>query len=99
MTFRLIVKPKAEEDIKLGRDYYDAIRPQLARDYLLEIDRCIELILSNPLRRATVFKEVRRLHLQRFPYVISYLVEGELVVVIAVTHNRRQSHEWKSRLT
>ncbi len=99
MTFRLIVKPKAEEDIELGKDFYIAIRPQLAADYLLELDRCIELILSNPLRRAKAFKEIRRLHLQRFPYVISYLVEGESIVVIAVTHNRRQSREWKSRWT
>ena len=99
MTCQLIVKAKAEEDIAFGRDFYHDIRPKLARDYLLEIDRCIELILSNPLRRATAFKEIRRLHLQRFPYVISYIIEGELIVVIAVTHNRRQSREWKSRLT
>lgn len=99
MSFQLIVKPKAEEDIELGRDYYNAIRTQLGRDYLLELDRSFELILSNPFRRAAEFKEVRRLHLQRFPYVISRLVEGELIVVIAVTHNRRQSREWKSRLT
>jgi toxin ParE1/3/4 len=97
MTFQLKVKPKAEEDIALGRDYYQEIRPQLAIDFLLEIDRCIELILSNPLRRAVVFKDIRRLHLKRFPYVISYFVEGDLAIVIAVTHNRRQSREWKVR--
>ena len=97
MTFQLIVKAKAEEDIAFGRDFYLDIRPKLARDYLLEIDRCIELILSNPLRRATAFKDIRRLHLKRFPYVISYIIEGDLVVVIAVTHNRRQSREWKTR--
>ncbi len=99
MTFQLIVKLRAEEDIAFGRDFYNDIRPQLARDYLSEIDRCMELILSNPSRRAIVFKEIRRLHLQRFPYVISYIVEGESIVVIAVTHNRRQSRQWKSRLT
>lgn len=99
MTFHLIVKPKAEEDIQIGRDYYNDIRPQLARDFLLELDRCVELILLNPLRRATEFKDIRRLHLQRFPYVISYIIEGELIVVIAVTHNRRQPRQWKSRVT
>lgn len=99
MTFQLIVKPKAEEGIKLGRDYYNNIRPQLSRDFLSEFDRCVDLILSNPFRRAEEFKEVRRLHLRRFPFVISYLVESESIAVIAVTHNRRQSREWKRRLT
>ncbi len=47
MTFRLIVKPKAQEDIQLGRDFYNAIRPQLANDYLSEFDKCIELILAH----------------------------------------------------
>lgn len=97
MTFQLKVKPRAEEDIAFGRDFYQEIRPQLAIDYLLEIDRCFDLILSNPLRRSTAFKDIRRLHLKRFPYVISYIIEGDLVVVIAVTHNRRQSREWKTR--
>jgi len=99
MNFQLTVRPKAEEDIEFGRDFYNDIRPQLSFDFLLEIDKCIELILSNPFRRAIEFKEIRRLHLQRFPYVISYIVEGESIVVIAVTHNRRQSRKWKSRLT
>lgn len=99
MTFRLIVKPKAEEDIEQGRGYYHAIRPQLATDFLSELDRCIDLLLSNPLRRAKEFKEVRRMHMQRFPYVISYLVELETIIVIAVTHNRRQSRAWQDRLT
>jgi len=98
VTFRLIVKQTAEKDIALGRDFYYAIRPLLARDYLLEIERCIDLILQNPFRRAEEYKKVRRLHLRRFPYVISYLVEVELVVVIAVTHNRRHSSEWESPL-
>ena len=48
MTFQLIVKLRAEEDIAFGRDFYNDIRPQLARDYLSDIDRCMELILSNP---------------------------------------------------
>ncbi len=99
MTSRLIVKPRAEEDIELGRDFYNAIRPQLGRDFLVELDRGIDLILANPLRRAVEFKEVRRLHLRRFPYVISYLVEEKSIVVIAVSHNRRQSRAWKNRLT
>jgi len=99
MTFPLIVKPMAEADIEFGRDFYNNIRPQLSYDFLFEIDKCIELILSNPLRRATEFKEIRRLHLQRFPYVISYIIEGNLIVVIAVTHNQRQSRQWKSHLT
>lgn len=99
MTFQMIIKPKAEEDITHGRDYYNAIRTQLASDFLLELDKCIELIRSNPLRRAIEFKEIRRLHLRRFPYVISYLIEGESIVVIAVTHSRRQARRWKNRLT
>ena len=34
MTFQLIVKAMAEEDIAFGRDFYHDIRPKLARDYL-----------------------------------------------------------------
>ncbi len=55
MTFQLKVKPKAEEEIARGRDFYQETRPQLAIDFPLEIDCCIELILSNPSHRAVVF--------------------------------------------
>ena len=32
MTFKLKVKPRAEEDLAFGRDVYQEIRPQLAID-------------------------------------------------------------------
>ncbi len=36
MTFQLIVRAKAEEDIAFGRDFYHDIRPKLARDYRVD---------------------------------------------------------------
>ncbi len=98
MNFRLIFKPKAEQDIGEGRDYYSQIRAKLGTDFLTEIDQCVKLILANPFRRAEVFKSIRQVHLHRFPYMMSYLIENDSIIVIAVTHNRRHSRLWKSRL-
>lgn len=35
---------------------------------------------------------------KRFPYGVYYLVEGEVLLVLAVAHSRREPHYWADRL-
>jgi hypothetical protein len=41
---------------------------------------------------------VRRFLLPRFPFAIGYVVEGETITVLAVTHLRRRPGYWLRRV-
>jgi toxin ParE1/3/4 len=45
----------------------------------------------------TVYKDVRKAVVNRFPYVVLYREEPGALVVIAVFHAARDPNVWKSR--
>ncbi len=47
-----------------------------------------------PLLYAEVIPKIRRTLLPRFPYGLFYVVQGDLVHVLAVLHNSRNPSRW-----
>ena len=52
----------------------------------------------SPFGHQRVYAEVRRVLVKRFPYGVYYLVEGEVLLVLAVAHSRRKPHYWADRM-
>jgi plasmid stabilization system protein ParE len=80
-----------------GYHRYCEINRQLADDFLDRIDEGFERIRSDPEMYAYVMGKIRQMRIRRFPYVISYLLENDRVVVLAVLHGHRNPEEWKKR--
>jgi plasmid stabilization system protein ParE len=86
---KLIVKPEAEEDLLLAYEWYEIRRPGLGDDFLMSVEATFERIKRNPNEFILKYKEVRRARLNRFPYIILFTKENELLVVLAVIHDKR----------
>lgn len=97
MKFELLIKEGAQADISNGFQHYSQISPKLGDDFVEQLDAAFERILSNPDAFAKVFKEVRQMRIRRFPYVVSFLVEENRIVVLAVLHGHRKPEIWKKR--
>ena len=54
-------------------------------------------ISATPEIYATVYREVRKAQVRRFPYSVYYRLRPDRVVVLAVFHNKRNPNIWKSR--
>lgn len=89
MKYKLLIKEGAQTDITEGFQQYNKISPLLGDGFLQELDKAFERILSGPEMFAIVYKEIRQMRIRRFPYVISYMIEGDQVVVLAVLHGHR----------
>jgi toxin ParE1/3/4 len=98
MTYALILKPDAERDLADAADYYDRQRTGLGDQFLDAVRDALAVLKNNPFLSAKIFKEVRQTNVRRFPFVVSYFVEGDRVTVLAVLHGRRHPRRWKSRL-
>ena len=58
----------------------------------------IERMSNNPLQFPTVFKNVRRALLRRFPYSLFFVVEDSALIVIACFHASRDPSHWQNRI-
>ncbi len=95
---RLIVRPEAERDILDAATWYEGERSKLGGEFLLELGTLLERISGHPAQFPEISDGVRRGIHGRFPYPVYFVLQAEVVVVIAVLHMHRHPDEWKHRL-
>lgn len=64
----------------------------------MEVRRLCRLIADFPLVGVELRPGVRRRILRRFPYSILYTLDNDVVLVIAVAHQRRRPGYWRRRV-
>jgi len=98
MKRALIIRPEAEFDLAEAYKWYEARVPGLGSDFLLNTDAALSSIQRTPETYPIVFKNIRRSLIRRFPYGVFYVVEQDMIVVLAVLHARRDPQTWKDRV-
>ena len=98
MTYRPSIRPEAEAELAEAFDWYERPVLGLGADLLAAVDAAVDSILSNPFQHPVVYRSVRRVLTQRFPYQVLFIVEADIVTVIGVFHGARDPKQWQSRL-
>ena len=94
---KIIVKPLAESDTEEAANWYNDKVEGFGNEFLLALDAKLNAIRRNPNQFQIIYKQVRRAIIERFPYAIFYVIEGNIVYIVAVVHTRRNPRLWKKR--
>lgn len=97
MKYQLTVRKEAELDILEYFNFYEEHRPGLGHDFLLCIDAVISKIERNPLLYKKIYKDLRRVPIERFPYRIFYFVQSQHIVITAIFHAQKDPTSWEHR--
>lgn len=94
---------QAREELSQAAEWYEDRRPGLGADLLAEVKRVLAVLVKLPLSSPlwpglSTTLQVRRAGLRRFPFTIAYLVHDNVVVILAVAHDRREPGYWMDRL-
>jgi len=98
MTSRIYVRSQAETDMATAVTWYNQQSPGLGTEFFRAVDACIATVARNPAMFATVYRNVRRALLRRFPYGLFFVITGEIVVVIACLHWKQNPNRIRSRI-
>jgi plasmid stabilization system protein ParE len=98
VTYQLIIRPAADEDLEEASAWYEKKQPGLGKRFLSSVDATLEKLRQRPDFGIIVHKQLRRANVKRFPYGIFYIVEAERLVIVGVLHARRAPRHWKARL-
>ena len=93
VVFRRAAKTEFEEAVA----WYAARRAGLGEEFIHEVEFAVAAAAEAPLRHPAVFGDVRRTVTRRFPYSIYFRTRGDLLVVLAVFHGRRNPLVWQRR--
>ena len=97
MTRAVRFRPQASEDVDSAISWYGDERPALAFAFAESLDTVVARISETPFQFPVVHGETRRALLGRFPYAVFFIVDADVVHVLAVVHLHRDPSAWKSR--
>ena len=97
MKYSLTIRKEAELDLSESFKFHEEHRLGLGHDFLLCVDAAISKIERNPLLYKKIYKDLRRIAIERFPYRIFYLVQSQHIIITAIFHARKDPVSWKGR--
>jgi plasmid stabilization system protein ParE len=98
MNNRIIIRPEAESDISEAYSWYNDRLLGLGAEFIICIDDIINSIMINPESYPTVYKNIRRALIRRFPFAVYFIYEETNIIVLAVFHFKRNPESWQKRI-
>jgi len=98
MNYTLRIQLEAESDLREANRWYQERRDGLEAEFIATVEACLTSIQSRPLAFPMVFDKVRRALLRRFPYGIFFVMEQDIVTVLACFHAKRDPGQIQRRL-
>jgi hypothetical protein len=95
--YKLFIKPFAELNATDAANWYNLKLEGLGNEFLLALEAKINTIRRNPKQFKIVYKNIRRALMERFPYGIFFIIENDVVYVLAIVHTRRSPAVWKKK--
>lgn len=87
----------AQKELIETRDYYDELVYGLGELFVLEIERCLNIIKINPLAYPTFKFNIRKAVILKFPFSILYRIEENNIFILAIMHQKRKPKYWAGR--
>ena len=89
MSYTLIIKSLAQIDIEEAACWYEQKSVGLGSVFLEEIEDKLLIIQKNPNLFEIKYKQVDQAFLYRFPFSIHYIIDMEIIFVLAILHTNR----------
>lgn len=98
MTYRLVIRKAARADALDVRKWYLQSSDRVVSRFLDSLDHAFESVLLAPERWPLAAGGIRRISLRGFPYSMYYAIRRKDVIVLAITHHRRDPLVWRRRV-
>ena len=90
--------PIASQELIDTSKYYELQAEGLGTNFLEQIESSLKSIKENPKAWTKISTNVRRCLTKRFPYCLLYVIEKNMILIIAVMPLRRKPKYWSHRL-
>ena len=98
------IRQAAQDEIRETFRWYEDQEEGLGFEFMRALEDCLTYIRNNPnaspvvRQSSTVGRQTRRVLMQRFPYLLFYVVRDDFIFVIACLHTSRNPRSLRDRL-
>lgn len=93
-----VLTPTANSDAKRAAEYYELCEEGLGERFIYEMRIGLRHITKYPEAWPKTRSNVRRYKIKSFPYLIFYLIEVDVIVVVAVMNSSQNPDQLSNRL-
>jgi hypothetical protein len=92
MSYKLILTAEAQQEETEAYNYYEDIKEGLGEELLRVLNKYYNKIIKNPFSFSYIdtSKTLRDIKIDKFPYLIVYLVSGNNITVLSVRNTSRR---------
>lgn len=95
MTRSISFDASAQLELDEAADFYDLESLGLGAEFVDSVEAALHSLLEFPESCPVLLGETRKLVIERFPYSVMYWIDGDVIVVSAVAHQRRRPGYWR----
>jgi plasmid stabilization system protein ParE len=95
---RVLFRPEARGDVVDARDWYERQSSGLGAEFVRALEAAVAVAQRSPEAFPSIGADFRRVLLRRFPYSLVYQMHGDVLVVLACFHQRRDPRSLGERL-
>ena len=86
---KLLYTDRSKDDIELSFAWYERQRKGLGFEFLDCVEASLQNIMNNPEMYQVRYSHFRGCPIRRFPFLLFYSIEDNVIVVHSVFHNRQ----------
>jgi|SRR5690606_5991741 plasmid stabilization system protein ParE len=91
--------PEAETELIENANYYEYEVEGLGYRFIEDVERGIELLISQPLIGQPFNEQLRSFVLGGFPFSLIYSFEQDKIWIVAIAHQKRRPDYWRKRIS
>lgn len=97
--YQIIILPLAKSDIKEAALWYNKQRQGLGKRFTQQVRSKVKTIKVNPHAYRIRYNNVHTAIVDRFPFMIHFIIEEEqkIVIISAVLHTSQNPDKWTTR--
>lgn len=94
---RVEFHPAAQAEAEGAQEWYEERSLLAAAGFLRELSDAIRRAVEAPDRHRRADPGTRRVMLDRFPFTVFYRIQSDVLLVVAVAHQKRRPGYWAAR--
>lgn len=99
MKFEVRLSEEAEEDMFESYVWYEQKKIGLGDEFLSEIQNSLTFLINSPeIYPIRYRKKIRAFVVDRFPFLILFIIKEPFIEVISIFHTSRNPKIWKNRV-
>ena len=95
--FRVVLEERVPEDFLEALSFYNNISIALGTNFNSKFEYAIFKLSIGPYNYYNLTKKLRRITLGKFPYLLVYKIDGNIVTIIGLFHQASNKKKWRRK--